>query len=458
MKLHPFVFLLLLAIAAHPAYSASNRVILLDKSTLTPIAGATYHYDARFGVSDSLGIVKFEYNPSDTLFISHVSYGKWELSGKELSAAIETGFIYRNMVVLQLQPMTSITIHPDRVEEQRVSLEAQDRLAHDITSILTNTPMICSIRKGGNYGFDPVMRGFKYDQLNVVIDGVQTAVAACANRMDPPTSHVVPNMIENVEIFKGPHSFRFGTPFGGTINFVSAPPKFTRETNSYGRWSNSAEGNGGIYRTEGMMGLSGQLYNFRMFGSFSRGNDYSAGNNIEIPAAFNRASVGSTVGLSLSGRKSLVLSATRDYARDTDFPALPMDMRKDDSSLFDLQYMSRYNGKYLSAWNTTVYGSFVRHLMDNLSKQINPRMMDASSDARSKSLGGRTEGTWNISDGLFYTGFDISVESAEGDRTRQFESSLTKLLNFPVIFVLKGDQNYSQIPEGLLLHSLLAHR
>ncbi len=72
--------------------------------------------------------------------------------------------------------------------EGELKIEYQERLEHDAANILNQPPSFSSILKGGNYGFDPVFRGFKYDQLNVVMNGAQGATAACPNRMDPPTS------------------------------------------------------------------------------------------------------------------------------------------------------------------------------------------------------------------------------------------------------------------------------
>ena len=71
------------------------------------------------------------------------------------------------------------------------------------------------------------VRGFKYDRLNIVMNGSQSAIAACPNRMDPPTSQVPTSTIQKVEVYKGPYALRYGAGFGGTINFVSEPLVFT---------------------------------------------------------------------------------------------------------------------------------------------------------------------------------------------------------------------------------------
>ncbi len=119
-------------------------------------------------------------------------------------------------------------------------------MEHDGAQILNQLPAFNSIRKGGNYGFDPVFRGIKYDQLNVVLNGAQSATAACPNRMDPPTSQMAPNMMDRIEILKGPYALRYGTGFGATINFIPAKLRHTSEPDIYGKASTGYETNGDL--------------------------------------------------------------------------------------------------------------------------------------------------------------------------------------------------------------------
>jgi len=52
-----------------------------------------------------------------------------------------------------------------------------------------------SIEKRGNYGMEPVLRGFKYSQLNVQFDGGIHSANACPNRMDPAISQMSPEAL-----------------------------------------------------------------------------------------------------------------------------------------------------------------------------------------------------------------------------------------------------------------------
>ena len=99
-------------------------------------------------------------------------------------------------------------------------------------------------------------------------------------------------MVDKVEILKGPHALRYGTGFGGTINFVPAKLNFTEETDVYGRVSVGYESNSNVYRSEGLIGVSTEKYNLGFFGSWSQGDDYKSGNGTVIPADFQRGSFG----------------------------------------------------------------------------------------------------------------------------------------------------------------------
>ena len=404
------------------AITAQNiqSIILKDAQTTTPISNATYTYGNQKGTSDPEGKIEIDYMAGETLRLSHILYGQWQLSSDQVLEALASGEISQKSQSVDLHPVTVIALRPSAQINQKLTLEENDYLSHDATAILMATPEFGAIRKGGNYGFDPVFRGFKYDQLNIVLNGAQSATAACPNRMDPPTSQMAPNMMDRVEVLKGPHALRYGTGFGATINFVPAGLHFTEEPDVYGRLTSGYESNGQIARGEGQIGLSGRNYDLGIFASWSQGNDYSAGNGQTVQSDFVRGSFGTQLGLKLGDRQEIRLSGLYNMARDADFPALPMDLREDDTWMFNARHDIAFVRGPLTSWNTTVFGSFVDHLMDNLLKPLDPRMMNARTDATTQNYGARTEGIWRLPKGKLYTGLDYRLEGAEGLRTRDF--------------------------------------
>jgi iron complex outermembrane receptor protein len=321
---------------------------------------------------------------------------------------------------IDLYPVTIISIHPIANQAESLHLDYQDNMAHDGGALLNQVAAIGSIRKSGGYGFDPVFRGFKYDQLNLVLNGAQTASAACPNRMDPPTSQMSPNMIQKVEILKGPFALRYGNAFGATINFISPKPAFSENKEGYGRLSGRYDSNGNIFRTEALAGIRLKQINLGLYAAWSKGQDYRSGEDHTIKAGFMRSSLGARLGVKIGENQLVKLSATRNLARDTDFAALPMDLRRDDTWMISASHDLYPKSGNLKSWHTTLYGSQVDHLMDNLLKPLDPRMVNAVTAANTLNFGGRSEGSWRFDRSRFYAGLDFRQESAEGERTREF--------------------------------------
>ena len=406
--------------AAH-APPATDTIRVLDRDTAEPVVGLTYQYGDQSGVSGRDGAMRLAYQPGTELHLSHVRYGAWSLSDPEVSAALRRGVIRRSERVAQMHPMTVVGVRGSDEQVQTLSIDAEERLAHDGGALLDRMPEIGSVKKSGSYGFDPVLRGFKNDRLTVLVNGTPSALAACPNRMDPPTSQVAPNMMERIEIRKGPHSLRFGPSFGGTINFVPVEPAFSSTPETYGRVSGSYERNGTVARSEGLVGVRGRSYDLGLYGAWSEGDDYDPGTTGSIPADFRRGSAGGRLGLRLSDAQQVTLTATRNVARDAEFAALPMDLRSDDTWVLRARHVVEGSSpSALQAWTTTASLTRVDHRMDNLDKTLSPRTVDAATDAETQTVGLRTEGRWSVGSNLLFAGADLQISEADGDRSRTF--------------------------------------
>lgn len=398
----------------------NGQIQLLDANELIPIEGATFKYGTQHGVSDHEGYITFVLIKGEIMTLSHLNYGSWKWNESQIRDLIEQKIYYRQTSVETLYPVTIIVVKPHKNFNEEIEIGYQDRMEHDAAAILNQIPAMNSIRKSGNYGFDPVFRGFKSDQLNIVFNGAQSATAACPNRMDPSTSQMAPNMLERVEVLKGPYALRFGTGIGATINFVPVKNPFSEEKNVFGRLSSKYETNGDNFSSEGQIGISDKTYNVSLFGAWSQGNDYEAGNGQTIPSNFKRGSIGANLGFKITSNQKLALSTLYNFARDVDFAALPMDLRNDDTWMFNASHDITVDNEKLRSWNTSVYGSFVDHLMDNLLKPLDPRMMNASTAAKTYNYGARTEGKWSFNKNKLYSGADFRIEQAKGDRKREF--------------------------------------
>jgi iron complex outermembrane recepter protein len=401
------------------SYSQENTIQILDEKTLKPVADVHFHYLSNSGFSDENGKIEIKFTEGASLFLSHIQYGKKELKNETVKEALSTGTLKISPSSTSLLPVTIINVHPDAGEKSRLEMSVQDKLEHDAGQLLEQFSSISTIRKSGSYGFDPVLRGFKYDQLNLVIDGTQTASAACPNRMDPASSQIPVNMISKVEVIKGPYSLRYGNAFGGTINFKSSTPEFSQTLKPTGRLGTSYESNGNVFRTEGVGGISGKSLDFKVFGSYSQGNDYLDGDGVSIPATFNRINWGGKLGVKLTESQNIGFMVSNNLAKDVDFPSLPMDLRDDNTWLVNTSHSVWFVHKMLTSVNTTLYFTKVNHVMDNFTKEIVPRTVDAESIANTLNYGGRSEFRFDFIRGYLFAGIDYRFESAEGNRTRE---------------------------------------
>lgn len=420
ISLRQWIILSLVLFANLSFAQDKKQFSLLDQDSFLPIEGAAYIYGNQQGVTDEQGVVKLQNKDDQNIQFSHLNYDKWELQVKELEEAFESGVIYRQSVQVNLYPVTVIALRSKEAPSNCVRMDYRDKMSHDASTILAQTPSFSSIKKSGGYGFDPVFRGFKYDQLNIVLNGAQTASAACPNRMDPPTSQMAPNMLDRIELLKGPYALRYGSGFGATINFIPASLRFSEQNKVYSRVSGGYESNGNLLRSEAQVGMSGKAYDLSLFGAYSQGDDYQSGSGQLIQSDFQRSSFGSNLGIKLSNKQQLRLSGTYNIARDVDFPGLMMDLRSDDTWLLNARHDMKIYKEKLKSWNTTVYASLVNHLMDNLSKPMEPRIVNAETDATTRNYGGKTESQWMFGEHTLFAGADFRLEGAAGIRSREF--------------------------------------
>lgn len=419
----PKAFLLLLAmLIGMSAYAQKKEKLkFLDVESKEPIIGLYFQYAKQTGTSNESGEIELNFIEGERLILSHINYGKWQLSSSELSEAINSKKpITKKQQVEILQPVSVISLRPNYAEkDEQLSLNDTEKIHHDAGAVLTLNPGINAIRKSPAFGFDPVMRGFKYDQLNVVIDGLQSANAACPNRMDPGSSQIMLNQIKKVEILKGPHALRYGNAFG-TINFVSESPLFTPELALSGRASALYETNGNVIRNEAKVGLTSAKLNTGLLFSYSEGKDYKDGNGKTVSSDFLRGSIGAYLHYKPSNSDLFSLTVNRNFARDVDFPTLGMDLRTDDTWMINADYERILQGQFFTKWVNKGYYTKVDHLMDNLMKPLDPRMMNASTPAETENYGYRSELQKLSENTQFYLGLDYKTESAEGEREREF--------------------------------------
>ncbi len=290
----------------------------------------------------------------------------------------------------------------------------------DLGDFVRNFSNVSAIKKGG-YALDPVVRGTKFDQINVQIDNGVKIEAACPNRMDPPTSHVQAEDLEKIEILKGPYALRYGPNIGGVMNFVLAKPKRFERFSIGGNLETGYESNwnGKVARLTLFGGE--KLFDFRIAGGIKDYKNYKDGAGNEVKSSFNVKDWTGKFGVNLSDNHRVQLSVRETYVRDVLYPALPMDARKDDSRIISLDYGARNVSVLINSVNLKAYYSKVYHLMDNSFKPTIVNV-EAVTEANTKVTGGRGETGLVLGNNLLYVGFDYAKVEKDGLRTRKMKT------------------------------------
>ncbi len=324
-----------------------------------------------------------------------------------------------------------LTSSPIQVEEIAITAKAEtpelgmllisDQLSHknpaDVGAFFRNVIGAGSIKKGAA-AQDPVIRGFKYNQLNVMFDGGLCVTGGCPSRMDPPTSHVQAEDIDRIEIIKGPFSSRYPQTMGGIVNMV------THNSRSYGENGfhvGLISGYESVYGgSRGRVFVKGgkNKFDFYAGGGTKQYGDYRDGSGETVPSRFKSNDYSVKLGVQPSPHQRLQLSWRQSFARDTIYPALPMDATIDDTDMLSIDYTHKNFSPLITSLTAKVYSTWVDHEMDNANKPtaVNTRAVTA---AHTQTVGWRVEALMNAHKaGLFYVGTDVTHLNMNGDRTR----------------------------------------
>ena len=196
------------------------------------------------------------------------------MSKRALRAALLAGVVLNVLPSLAQDQQPELVITPNRVPMSiqqvgsSVTVIMQDEIekqgAKSLRDVLDAQPGVNVVESGGPGGAVSVnMRGTNTNHTAVLVDGV---------RVNDPTSvsgdldlSIVPvQMIERVEIVRGPQSALYGSDaIGGVINIITkkgekGPPRWTyrAEGGSYGTFSNKLSVSGATEDTTYSLGLN----------------------------------------------------------------------------------------------------------------------------------------------------------------------------------------------------------
>jgi len=290
-----------------------------------------------------------------------------------------------------------------------------------------------SVIKRGNYATDPSFRASQYEQLNIQYDGGTKALNACPNRMDPITTHIIPEEVSKIEIIKGPYTVRYGATFGGVINIVTGKPNL-EGVGFHGKVSGGYESNGNSYVTMLQLQQIAESYDIVGNVGYRDFGNYEDGSQIEIPSSFRSTDYGLKLGYNFNDNQRLQAHWRQSFGRDVMHAGLPMDTDYDNSSILSLDYKWSRIGPIIKSITAKAYYSYVDHLMSN---NLRPSFMmtGAKSAVEATTIGSKFELNWQPMNKLnVFSGIDFMHIDRDGGRDREVKIMNGMVLPTPRLF------------------------
>ena len=411
-----------------------NIIIKLDKSE-------------KFTETNKNGEFQINAVEGEDATISHIGFKPKTITlTNNLTIVLEEKSIVIDDVIVKANVFGEIS--QSRIVYDDIKATTQPR---NVSDLFKDIPGF-GIQKRGAYASEPVFRVFRYEQLNVQYDGGMKILNACPNRMDPITTHVIPEEIERIEIVKGPFTVRFGQNFGGIINLVSKSIN-NQENGFSGNLETGYETNGNNFTTRGSFLYKKDKFDITLNGSYRDYGDYTDGEGTEVPSAFKTTDYSVRVGFNPSDNQRFKLTWRQSFGRDIKHAGLPMDSPYDDSFLGGLDYKITEISNLISSFMFKGFYSEVEHLMTN-DDRPSFKATEASSNVFVTTYGGKTELTLTPSDKLnIFTGLDANFIAREGDRIRLIKIMNGNVLPMPMEKVDKIWQDSKLNDVGVFVES-----
>ncbi|MFK5891341.1 MAG: TonB-dependent receptor [Flavobacteriaceae bacterium] len=434
MKLkNSFVMVVLLCSITLMAQTSVKGVVI-DKNTKQPIAYAlvkSVNGKSVYTTTNKAGKFNINLKEKSVIEVSYLGYKTQEIAlVNNMTILLEESEIELNNIIINANPLQDIS-------QSVVINDASKRISQprSVGELFKDIKGF-GIAKKGAYASEPVFRSFKFEQLNIQYDGGMKILNACPNRMDPITTHIIPEEIEKIEIVKGPFTVRFGQNFGGIINLVSKKPS-KKKLGLNGSIEGGYETNGNNFVTGASLFFVKEKYDIHFNGSYRDFGNYKDGNGIEVPSSFRTTDYAVKLGFNPTNEQRLQFTWRQSFGRDIAHAGLPMDSPYDDSFLAGVDYKIEEISDKVSSFSAKIYHSYVNHLMTNEGRP-NFRIVDSKSPVKVWTTGGKIELVLRPTDkSRIYTGIDANLTNRAGNRTRIVKMMNGAILPTPKTFIDK---------------------
>jgi len=419
-----YILLLLLTISLHliVAQNVSLSGYVVDNNNGQPLPDVvvkeTEYNNNTTTNNDGSFTIKYNFGTNPILVFSHVGYKKKEIHLND----INTNFPIQVELEQSVLNLTEVEIIGLADNQKPYSIEKIDQKKiestnlSDIGGIIAREPNIGGIRKGAT-GIDPVIRGFKYSQVIVQLNGGTKIEGGCPNRMDPTASHVNVNDLVNITIYKGPFALKYGPNFGGLINLQTVDHEFYNKFENHVSMFIGGQTNHIGYKSGVRLFGGNSSISYTASANKNKFGDYTAGNGDIINSSSDNYNITAGVGIRLANGHVVTINFDRSWDRNVDFVTLPMDERSDDTKIYDVGYLGSKFNNSINFIKFHVYHSDVHHKMDNKNRPFSDTVV-AISKIHAMNTGGRFAINFRAHKGNFEVGCNYENIYKDGNREK----------------------------------------
>ena len=325
-----FLLSILFLFTSHILFAQTNNYkgIVVDQETNKPIEAVSIKVVGKstYTYTDAKGQFSIEAAKNDFIELDHLAYQTKKVSVvTSASISLSQKKISLDEIVIKSHPLDDISHSIVVIDEVKRGSQARNvaELFNDISGF--------SIQKRSATASEPSFRAFKYEQMNIKIDGGTKIVHACPNRMDPITAHLIPEEVSKIEVIKGPFSVRFGQSFGPIVNLVTKTPT-PDDYGVHGSLQSGYESNGNSFVGRAELLYVHEKFDVTINGENRNFGDYTDGNGILTPAAFKTNSYSVKAAYKPTNEQRLQVDWRQKFGKDIMHAGLPMDSPLDDSN------------------------------------------------------------------------------------------------------------------------------
>jgi len=159
--------------------------------------------------------------------------------------------------------------------------------------------------------------------------------------LDTAVSKFDPSSVRDVIVYRGPYTSLYGPGFAFLDLATLDAPRYQCGFESHGRTAGRYQTNGERWDAVQSWSMGDRDWGMRITYNYLQGNDYAAGDGIQVAGSYLSNNVNLALGFDLSKDSSLELKILRVHQSGLEFPGFYFDIRQLDTEAYSLRYTLR---------------------------------------------------------------------------------------------------------------------